>query len=181
MTQEEFSDYKNFAQFILKSQLDEYKILLIDMDNLQSGVIKHYLWLNVLMIGGIVSFINLHFHGISELSTLSTIYYSFYVFSVIMSALSFLKLIVLLKGFYLEAPAEFYAAKLYDSYGSNEKSSVIKTEDQWIHEMDTKINNARKQYSSVGCSIQEVNTSTVWSTGAILIGTIFLFLERLLI
>lgn len=179
MTSKEFTDYKVFVQFVLKNQLDEYKTLLIDMDNLQSGVIKHYLWLNALLIGGMLSFVNMYFPGIGKLSVFSSVYYAAYVSAVFISSMSFIKLIILLRGFHLDAPAEFYVTKICDSYGEDEKFSVIKAEDKWIHEMDEKINEARKKYSQIGYGIRKINNFTVLAVWIMFVGTVFVFLDRL--
>lgn len=73
-TPETWSQYNAFLDTTLKTAIDEHKLLLVDLDNIHTGILKQYLWLSALLVGAFASLIGFDQPHLSTIDTLQAIY-----------------------------------------------------------------------------------------------------------
>ena len=100
--------YAEFLNITLKQAFDEWKILTIDVDNIQSNSLKTYLWLNALVTTGLFSLIAYADLSLASMSGLMPIYGAGLAIAALASIASFIKASRMLQGTSSKAVTRFY-------------------------------------------------------------------------
>ena len=100
--------YAEFLNITLKQAFDEWKILTIDVDNIQSNSLKTYLWLNALVTTGLFSLIAYADLSLAAMSGLMPIYGAGLAIAALASIASFIKASRMLQGTSSKAVTRFY-------------------------------------------------------------------------
>ena len=176
---DDYSEYKAHVDMTLKAALDEFKILLIDIDNLQTGVTKQYLWLNALLTGGIFSIFSTWMPHFAGITLLEAIYSSLFVSAALFSIAGFISAITLLAGTSQDAAAKTYSQKLIDAYGTNDSYKTLVTKQTWVNELDVINANAKEGYTKTALKLRCINKTTVAAAIIAASGAAFLLLNQL--
>ncbi len=174
-----YSEYKAHVDMTLKAALDEYYTLLIDIDNLQTGVTKQYLWLNALLTGGIFSIFSTWLPHFAGITLLEAIYSSLFVSAAFFSITSFISAIGLLSGTSQAAAAETYSQKLVDAYGTNDSYKALVAKHDWVTELDTINIKAKEDYAKTAAKLRSINKTTVAAAVIAASGATVLLLNQL--
>ena len=176
---DDYSEYKAHVDMTLKAALDEFYTLLVDIDNLQTGVTKQYLWLNALLTGGIFSIFSTWMPHFAGITLLEAIYSSLFVSAAFFSITSFISAITLLAGTYQPAAAKSYSQKLIDAFGTNDTQKVWETKQTWVNELDAINGSAMEDYCKTASKLRSINKTTVAAAVMAAAGATFLLLNQL--
>lgn len=177
---ENWSEYNAFLDFTLKAAIDEHKLLLVDLDNIHTGVIKQYLWLSALIIGAIASLIGFDQPRFSSMNTVQAIYTAGLTVAAAVSIYAFILSVNLLSNSSIAPITHHYGEQLSKAYGSDETDHVSVTKQNWILYISDIIERNRKEYNQCGIRSRTVNRAVVFSAVLSAFSAGLLLLEHLL-
>lgn len=152
--------YAEFLNITLKQAFDEWKILTIDVDNIQSNSLKTYLWLNALVTTGLFSLIAYADLSLAAMSGLMPIYGAGLAIAALASIASFIKASRMLQGTSSKAVTRFYNDQVHVAY----YEGTYKAKQDWIWQLDRTITNERRKSLKVAEDIHKLNHETCFAT-----------------
>lgn len=148
--------YAEFLNITLKQEFDEWKLHVIDIDNIQSNVLKTYLWINALVATAIISllaYVDLRF---ATMNAATAIYGAGLAGAALWAIASFITAIRMLVGTTAKATTEFYLQKINVAY----YDGTVNAKQDWIAEMDRIITDLRGYNNEIAQNIHALNQHT---------------------
>ena len=173
-----YKDYESFTGFTLGKMLDEYKMFVVDLHNSQLNTIKTYLWLSVVIIGAICSALmttDFHFETITGGQAISISTLLFSCFLSLKTFVSGTRLLLGERGGAIPLMTDSYFGLLESAYGDDGTWTTHQTRQDWIEDLEQKIDYLRDIYNEKGVKIRRLNTNLVCSVYLGSIGALILF------
>lgn len=181
-TKTTYKEYSSFVDFVLKTAIDEHKLLLVDLDNAQLGTLKQYLWLSALIIGAIASLIGYDQPQMASMNLPQAIYCAGLTIAASSATYAFIQSIRLMCDSNIQPITHHYNQPLWDAFGDDESYKVLTGKQLWVDQISNNIRDARKNFNRIGRQMRPINHAIVFSAvlGALSTGLFFLnFLFRI--
>ena len=179
-TPETWSQYNAFLDTTLKAAIDEHKLLLVDLDNIHTGILKQYLWLSALLVGAFASLIGFDQPHLSAMDMLQAIYTAGLTTAAAVSIYAFILSIRLLCDSSIAPITPHYGNQLHEAYGLDKTFKVPDAKQDWILSISDTIEQSRKAYSQTGIRSRTINHALVFSAVLGAFSASLLLMEHLL-